>query len=128
MELFDGYTVEKYQLQFKGSFSADEVDVDALTMDDDVCLMVIATVGESVFKHNNEGEIVRVNKLEVVRAVELEAQVADYALAKQAATAGNPMLPNFSDPDDDDMHQPDDLDVEEDSSDLDEPYEVLPNV
>ena len=136
LEMFDGRAVEKYQLAFKGSFSADEVNVDELAMDDHVCLLVIASVGESVFKKNNEDEVIRVNKLEVLRAVELEAKIAEYALAKQAAAAGAPMLPNFSDPDDDDddddgepvapiVAQDEPYEVEEDPDPLDEPYTVL---
>jgi hypothetical protein len=105
MEMFDGKAVEKYQLGFKGTFSADEIDVEALSMDDHVCLLVIASVGESTFKKNNEDDVVRVNKLEVLRAVELEAKVAEYSLAKQAASAGAPMLPNFTDPDDEELDE-----------------------
>lgn len=123
MELFDGKAVEKYQLGFKGTFSSDEVDVEALAMDDHVCLLVIASVADVGFKKNNEDEVIRVNKLEVLRAVELDAKVADYALAKQAASAGAPMLPNFSDPDDDDDEDEDE--VVADLDPLDEPYEVL---
>jgi hypothetical protein len=139
MELFDGQAVEKYQLAFTGNFSSDEIDVEALALDDHVCLLVIASVGSVQMKKNNEDEVIRHNKLEVLRAVELDAKVADYALAKQAASAGAPMLPNFSDPDDDDPDQdpvtqddedPDEYEVEviEDPSDLDEPYEVLADV
>jgi hypothetical protein len=124
MELFDGQTVEKYQLGFKGTFSSDEVDVEALAMDDHVCLLVIASVSDVTMKKNNEDDVIRVNKLEVLRAVELDATVADYALAKQAANAGAPMLPSFSDPDDDDDDDDDD-EVVDDLDPLDEPYEVL---
>lgn len=126
-ELFDGQAVEKYQLAFKGSFSSDEVDAEALAMDDHVCLLVIASVGESGFKKNNEDEVIRVNKLEVLRAVELDPKVADYALAKHAASAGSPMLPNFTDPDDDDLDdfRVPEAEVEEDP--LDEPYTILPD-
>lgn len=133
LEMFDGKAVEKYQLGFKGTFSAEEIDVEALAMDDHVCLLVIANVGESTFKKNNEDDVIRVNKLEVLRAVELEAKVAEYALAKQAATAGAPMLPNFADPDDEDLdgyRVPDDAyetEVEEEPDDSEEPYEVLPD-
>lgn len=101
MELFDGQPVEKYRLSFKGSFSSEEVpSIENLGMDDHVCLLVIAELSDSGFSKNAEEEIVRVNKLNVLRAVELQAQVADYALAKQASAAGAPMLPVFEDPDD----------------------------
>ena len=131
-ELFDGQAVEKYQLSFTGSFSDEEVDVDALAMDDHICLMVIAVVGEAVMKKNKEDEVVRTNKLQVLRAVELDPQVADYALAKQAASNGTPMLPNFSDPDDDDddvqplVGDPQPAEVADEPDDLEAPYEVLP--
>lgn len=124
MELFDGQTVEDYQLSFKGMFSSDEIDMDALSMDDHVCLLVIANVGESGFKKKDE-EVIRTNKLEVLRAVELDNQVADYALAKQAAQSGAPMLPSFSDPDDDDMHQVDDLTDLDDANDDDDVEDFL---
>lgn len=102
MEMFDGRAVEKYQSQFRGGFSTEECNAEDWSMDDHVCLLVIASVGESVLKKNNEDEVIRGNKLDLLRVVELEAVVADYALAKQAANAGSPMLPNFADPDDDD--------------------------
>lgn len=105
MELFEGNTVEKYQLAFKGAFSSDEVAADDLGMGDHVCLLVIASVGEATFRKNNDDEVLRVNKLEVLRAVELDPKIAEYALAKHAATQGAPMLPNFTDPDDDELDE-----------------------
>lgn len=129
LEMFDGQAVEKYQLAFKGAFSSEEIDVEALAMDDHVCLLVIANVGESTFKKNNEDDVIRVNKLEVLRAVELEAKVAEYALAKQAATAGAPMLPNFTDPEDEDLdgYRVPNAATKVDPDPLDESYEVLPD-
>lgn len=124
MELFDGKPVEDYQLSFKGTFTSDEIDMDALAMDDHVCLLVIASVGESGFKKTKDEEIIRANKLEVLRAVELDNKVADYALAKQAAVGGAPMLPNFSDPDDPDMHQVDDDDVTDEVTEVTEYRDV----
>lgn len=133
-ELFDGKAVEKYQLGFKGTFSSEEVNADALGMDDHVCLLVIASVSDAGFKKDKEDEVIRVNKLEVLRAVELDPTIADYALAKQKAASGSPMLPNFADPDDEEMDdyrpdgevaQDDEVEVEEDPDPLDEPYQVI---
>lgn len=117
-KLFDGKPVEKYGLSFRGVFDDDEVDVDALQMDDHVCMLVIASVGESTLKRNKEEEVVRVNKLDVLRAVELDPKIAEYAIAKQKAADGNPMLPNFSDPDDPDMHQVEDDERMEDTGEF----------
>lgn len=132
MELFDGQAVEKYQLAFKGSaFHTDEVDIEKLVMDDHICLLVVAEVAESGFKKNTEGDVIRVNKLQQLRVVELDASIGDYALAKQKAAAGTPMLPNFSDPDeDDDELDDDDLDTDDSvavsGNEPIEPYDANP--
>lgn len=104
-ELFDGQTVDKYQLTIGGSTSSEETQAKDWAMGDHVCLLVIAEVSGATMKRNNEDEVIRSNKLEMLRVVEMEAKAAEYALAKNAAAKGEPMLPAFNDPDDPEMKQ-----------------------